>query len=138
MIELEIFKTLDSQRVGKYKFFENSITIGSSPHCQIFIPDDDLTEEHIILKIEGVKLYLYQSQDQYCHVNKMRTTGRKTLKLTDSIKINNTEFKLLNFLEEKLKTRKQQLNDRINEIEKTDKDLITLLQKLSETDEKLF
>ncbi len=41
-------------------------------------------------------------------------------------------------LEEKLKTRKQQLNDRINEIEKTDKDLITLLQKLSETDEKLF
>ena len=138
MIEFEILKTPDSQRIGKYKFFENTIIIGSSPLCQVFIPNDDLMQEHITIKIDGVKLYLYQKDDHYCHVNNMRTTGRKTLKLTDIIKINNTELKLLNFLEEKYKTRKQYLNDRINEIEETDKDLIPLLQKLSETDEEFF
>ncbi len=131
MIEIEILSSNDPDRVGKYQIFHNEMTIGAQKDNFIYLPTDEVPKELFMMNIQENKLHLKLMQEDITfHLNGKITKISKQLKIGDIIKLNNFSFKITNYIEEKVITRKEFLNNKVEEIGKSDHDLLNLIQAL--------
>jgi hypothetical protein len=133
MIDLEITTSIDEKRIGRYTFHKDDISFGIDQHDELLSEDTGILPSHITIVIEEFKLYVYLHKDvEYILVNGKRTTAPKLLKAKDVITIDGTQIKINNFLIEKHKTRKEFLNNKVEELKKSNSSLIPVLQVLNE------
>jgi hypothetical protein len=133
MIDLEISKSTEEKRLGRYIFHKDYISFGVDQYDELLTEDPKILPAHISIVIEEFKLYVYLHEDvEYILVNGKRTTAPKLLKAKDTITIDDTHIIINNFLIQKNKTRKEYLNEKVEELKINNSPLIPVLQILNE------
>jgi len=133
MIELKITQSKDFDRIGEYYFGTDLIHIGTAVDtCHLYLPLEDITDPFINIEISENKLYAIPEQEGiYFHVNGKKTTGKKLIKVKDIISIGSTHFELISFAQEIYKTKKEFLNNKVQQLQDENSELISILQNLS-------
>jgi len=98
MIEIIFLSSPDSEVLGNYKVFYDSLSIGRSQKNDLIIEDPKVLDFHIILTsskngliCEGAAESIsFRANDQYFK-------GKKTFNKKDKIKIGNTIFEIVDF-----------------------------------------
>ncbi len=97
MIELEFTHSPDNEIIGKYKIFKQKITIGTLKDNIIIINDDKIKKLHLVFEVTAHGLAIYDYQRCYYLSNGKKISGKKLHQQNDTIKIGDTQFKILNF-----------------------------------------
>lgn len=139
MIELRILHCLDNNRLGEYLFCKDNIDIGKSIETNdIPLPHDSIENHFLKLQIREGQLYAMAHQEGiYFHVNGKKTTGKKLLKRHDRIKVGTTDFEIISFSKEILKSKKEFLNMKVKMLQDNNSEILSLLQSLSDYETKL-
>jgi len=96
MIELNFLSSPDSEVIGPYKAFYDSISIGTSPKNDIIIEDPKVSDFHILLTASKDGLIcegIDESKD--FQANDKQFKGKKKLAKKEKIKIGNTLFEIV-------------------------------------------
>ena len=132
MIEIEIIRDPDLKRLGTYRFYKNEITYGSDQYDELLSFTPNVFAKHLSFEVTENHLMLSPHENiESFHVNGKRTTAKKSLKKGDKVSVGETEFKILNFSLESEMTRKKHLNQRVQDLNKKNPEVIKLLQHLN-------
>ncbi len=129
MIILEIIQSKDTRKMGHFKFFQNSIILGPTIDYDLPLPLEG--QDSLQIKIEDKKLILHIPQGVIVHVNKLRTSGQKTLTKEDLIQVETNQLVIKDFQKTIYTSRKEKLNENIEKIETQYSELIPILQEIS-------
>ena len=132
MINLEITKSTDQNSIGPYKFNRNTIRIGSK-NGDIIICEKSINPLHLILSVHEQNLYCsHDSSTDHFHLNNIRIEGSILVKIGDEIKIGQTIFKVLEFVETPIPNFKKIMQNNINDVINKDKKKVDLFHQLEE------
>lgn len=131
MIEVKVIESEDISKLGNFKFFMEKITIGSDIENNLFISSSAFPKSALKLFIEDNKFYSEAHKDiDYYHVNGKKTTGRKLLKVGDSVKISSSVFEVINFLQDPIESKSEILNKRVEQLQNEGSPLIEIMQSM--------
>ena len=129
MITLEIIQSIDTKKMGHFTFHQNEISLGVEMSNDLPVP---LDENHTyLIQIKENSLFLTTPENVIVHVNKLRTTGTKTLRREDLIEIDTIQLVIKDFRETQFTSRKEKLNENAEKLSQNHPDLIPILQELS-------
>jgi hypothetical protein len=98
MIEINFLDSSDKEIIGKYKFFYDTISIGTSNQNDLIIQDLNLNESHLTLSITNGTISCEGIGEFSSFIYKSKTfKGKKAFIKKDQIKIGNTTFEIVDF-----------------------------------------
>ncbi len=111
MIQLTVNTSLDINKIGEMAFNKNLIYIGNDHLCDLYLKEDKILANHLIIEIVESKMIIHPHKDiEYFLVNGKRSTGHKFVSPGNKVKIGDTEFTITNFIETNYTPIKEQLN----------------------------
>lgn len=127
MICIEVTKSPDSNVLGSFKYFQNQIYLGNKAE-NLCIGDDSLLATHIMLEVVEKELLIHPMKNiNFYHINGKRASVVKKIRISDSITIGETTFKILDFAESIKESKKKILNAKLDElIEKNSTRLLSI------------
>jgi hypothetical protein len=132
MINLNIIKAKDPDRVGQFRFFKNLISIGCNIKNEVYLPKENFKKNSFRIECIEDKLIITPNDNvDNFHVNGKLTTTYKYLQIGDIIKFQEAEFKILDFQFQNLKSEQKLLNEVIAKADPNDaefNDIINLLR----------
>jgi len=131
MIEVDIINSSDHNRVGRYTFQKNKISFGSGGSDELLESESNIIPEHINFEIVDSKIFLnIHNNVDYVLVNNKRTTAKKFLKAGDVITILSSQIKLITFSKNIIQTRKDFLNNQVEQIKENSPELLSVLRSI--------
>lgn len=98
MIKLKVTHFHNKLFLGEYTFDKNRVQIGSSISNDIVIDSKKFLDIHFYLEVNQNKLMIYHDQKiAHFHLNGKRSKGSHFIKVGDTIKSYDLEFKILLF-----------------------------------------
>ena len=98
MIEINLLNSSDKEINGKYKFFYDTISIGTSNKNDLIIQDLTLNETHLTLSITNDTLTCEGGGEASSFIYNSKTfKGRKAFIKKDKIKIGDSTFEIVDF-----------------------------------------
>jgi hypothetical protein len=98
MIEINFLNSSDNEIIGKYKFFYDAISIGTSNQNDLIIQDLNLNQSHLTLSITNDTITCEGVGESSIFIYRSKTfKGRKAFIKKDQIKIGNTTFEIVDF-----------------------------------------
>ncbi|MCT4642595.1 MAG: hypothetical protein N4A33_09905 [Bacteriovoracaceae bacterium] len=130
MINIEILDSIDSNQIGIHNFDKNEITI-SNKKSDIIISKEACPI--IVFKIINNNLFLINPLEQEnLLVNQKYISSTHKLSPSDIITTDRLTIKVLHFKETIFQSRKELLNKRSLCLDKNNKELIELIERLKE------
>lgn len=135
MIQLTVKKSNDINKLGTVIFNKNLIYVGNDHLCDLYIIEEGLLANHLIIEIAEGNLIAHPNKKiDYFHVNGKRSTGHKILTVGNLVKIGNTEFTIDNFVETQYKTIKEELNQITDKLIQDESKLLDIIQEIQGAD----
>lgn len=131
MINLEIVDSPDENVVTSFNFYNNQIYIGRDSG-DLHINDPELLKNHVMLETIENELFIHpQKHVVFFLINGKRATTLRKLKISDKIKLGKTTILIKSFKETYRKTKKQILNERLNQLIESDSPLLPIIESLN-------
>lgn len=131
MIELEILKADDHNRIGHYIFYKDQLSFGSSQEDDLLSFNTHTIPKHILFKLKDAHIYVHLNNTiKHIHVNGKKTTSLKKIKTADIIEIADTQMRVTAFSKENNITRKDFLDRRVSELRENPIELVSILQSI--------
>lgn len=135
MIQLTVNSSKDINKVGTVTFNKNLIYVGNDHLCDLFICEENLLSNHLIVEIVENKMIIHPHKDiEFFLVNGKRSTGHKFVNVGNKVKIGETEFSIDNFVETTYSSVKDNLNKLTDELIKSESPLLDVIQKIQSSD----
>ena len=134
MIKLKVLNTPDKDKIGINVFYKNLIYIGSNYSSDLYIHDELIVSNHLIIEIVDSRLILHKNKSiSSILINGKINTGHKVLNIGNKIKIGHTEFAIEDFSFTQRMTLKEKLNDLTEKFIQEDSPVLDLLSKIQES-----
>jgi hypothetical protein len=131
MIHFEILKSPDSSMITKIEFFQNVIYIGKTKG-NIILNDTSLLESHVMIEVINNDLIIHpQKNVDYYLIDGKRATSIRKIKTNQVITIGQTSFKIINFEETKLKSKKNTLDEKLNILIESNSSRLEIIEDLA-------
>jgi len=131
MIEFEITDSPDQNIIAKFKLYKNAIYLGSKSK-DLSITDSGLQSLHLLLEVPEKELLIHPMKGvDFFLINNKRSTSIKRVKKNDTIKIGNTFLKILDFEFEEILSKKDYLNQKMNQLIEENSNLLPIIETLS-------
>ena len=131
MIHFEILKSPDAGMITKIEFFQNVIFIGKTKG-NIIIADPSLSESHVMIEVINNDLIIHpQKNVDYYLIDGKRATSVRKIKPDQVITIGQTSFKIINFEESKIKSKKNTLDEKLNSLIETNSSRLAIIESLA-------
>lgn len=131
MIQLTVNTSLDKNKIGETIFNKNLIYIGNDHLCDLYIKEDQILANHLIIEIVESKMIIHPHKDiEFFLVNGKRSTGHKFVVPGDKVKVGETEFTITNFIETVYTPAKEQLNKLTDELINEESPLLDIIQEI--------
>ena len=129
MITITITASSDSDRLGEFKFFKDLIYVGSNHDADVYLPSDEVKNNHIFIEIIEEKLIVHLGRDiDHILVNGKRTSTFKKLKIGDVIGIGYTKLRVDSFEESKTLSTKELTKQRLASLENHNPQLFKVIK----------
>ncbi len=133
MIVIEVLECPDQDYLGQFSFYKSFIRIGSGQSVEFCLNDKQIKKNHLVLDIQDNQLNAAASEESDLFwVNGKRTAGIKSLKVGDTIQIGETKFKIVNFLNMPIESKRERLNRNTEELIKSNSPLLSYIKNLQE------
>jgi len=139
MIEIEITKSVDIDFLGKWQFHKNNIYIGY-PLADVAYPPIDLSYAFLIEVLPEAIQVIPHPKLEFWLLNSKRSTQQRTIKIGDSLKVGDLEFKITQAQFEETFSKKTVLDERLKDLVKTEDEslmLISLINKKVKSSENI-
>lgn len=131
MIHFEILKSPDENVLEQFHFYQNQIYIGRT-HGDLWINDRELKTSHFMLEVIGSDLLFHpQKEVSYYLINGKRSTAIRKLKVNDQVTVGDSVIKILAFSETEKESKKQILNQKLNNLIETNSPRLSVIEALS-------
>jgi hypothetical protein len=131
MIHFEVIKSPDENVLAKFNYFQNQIYIGKN-HGDLWINDKELFNTHIMLEVIGNDLLVHpQKEVPFYLINGKRASAIRKLKVGDQITIGQTILQISVFAESEKESKKQILNEKLNQLIETSASRLSVIEALS-------
>ena len=131
MIYFEVIKSPDENVLAKFNYFQNQIYIGRN-HGDLWINDKELFNTHIMLEVIGNDLLVHpQKEVTFYLINGKRASAIRKLKVGDQITIGQTILQISVFAESEKESKKQILNEKLNQLIETSASRLSVIEALS-------
>lgn len=131
MIKLEITESPDNNVISAFTYFQNQIYLGRNSG-DLWINDNELLTSHIMLEVIDKDLLIHpQSGVEYYLLNGKRASVIRKLKMNDKITIGKTVIRILGFEETKRPSKKELLNNKLNQLVEENSSRIPVVESLS-------
>lgn len=132
MIEIEILKTTNLERLGTYTIHKNIIYIGNHYNNDIYLPETEFINNNFFIECVEDKLIIHPHKDlDRFHINSKIVTTYKYLNIGDEIEYLGTKLKIISFEYELTTKRKDLLNKAVADLDKTIPEKLQILELLS-------
>lgn len=133
MISIDIIKAQDSNLLGNYQFYKSIIYIGSSHISDIYCPNSELNDIHFFIEVVDNKLILHLNKEtDHVLVNSKRTIQFKNISKGSIIEAAGIKFKVIDFSEEEIVTKRDKLNSIVSTLKQDNPELLEIVSMLSE------
>lgn len=133
MIKIEVTSSNDTDRLGYFLFYKDLIYVGSNHDADLYIPDDQISNNHIFLEVVDTKLLTHLGRGvEFMLINGKRTTSFKTLRVGDSVSLNTLTFKVLEYEASKYGSISNFLKERVSDVKANEPELMELLKTLGD------
>jgi hypothetical protein len=110
---------------------KNELHLGKD-NGDLFIADSELCSNHIMLEVQGTDLLIHpQRQVEHYLINGKRATAIRKLKVNDEVTIGKTIFRILDFSETTIESKKNILNQKLNKLIEEDSPRLAVIEKLN-------
>lgn len=131
MIRFQIIKSPDLTVTTEYCFLKNELHLGKD-RGDLYIADPDLRSNHVMLEVQGNDLLIHpQRQVEYYLINGKRTTAIRKLKANDEVTVGGTVFRILDFTETMVESKKNILNQKLNQLIEEDSPRLAVIERLN-------
>ncbi|MAZ48739.1 MAG: hypothetical protein CME65_09255 [Halobacteriovoraceae bacterium] len=130
MIELEILKSSDPNRLGIIKFFKNELKVGAHISNDVILEQTNLEFSATLDLTNKNQFYFSPKSDIEYHVNKNKINSKKVIKVGDIIEICGTQLKVLSFNYMNPPDKKSLLNKRLGELKEQKSPFLKVLKEL--------
>ena len=131
MISLEIVKSPDLNVVGSFRYFQNQIYLGRT-QGHLWIDDIALNPSHLMLEVIAQDLLIHPQRGvEFYLVNGKRSTAIRKIKMNDLVTIGETTIKIHAFTETLRESKKQILNNKLNQMIENNSSQLTVIESLT-------
>jgi hypothetical protein len=131
MIHLEIISSPDSNILAQFQFFQNEVYLGRSSG-NLHIHDPALLGSHVMVEVVEKDLIIHpQKGIDFYLIDGKRSSSIRKIKTGQIITIGTTTFKVLNFEETQNQTKKQILDEKLNQLIEGNSPRLAVIEKLA-------
>ncbi len=132
MIRVKVENDLDLNRNGEYIFYFNSITVGSNIDSQLYFPNNNISDKHLLFEISKTgHQAILTGEAEYFHVNGKRTLKSKSITTGSIIEFNQIKIQILDISFTEIITTREALNKITQEEVPNNPNLAELLLELT-------
>ncbi len=131
MIQFEILESPDQEAISTFEYFHNLIYIGRTSG-NITIQDHSLLSSHLMIEVLGNEVIVHPQKDvEFYLINGKRATTPRKIKVNDRITIGKTILKLTSFAETPEQSKKDVLNQKLQELIDTGSQKLNVVESLT-------
>ena len=131
MIHLEIISSPDSNILAQFQFFQNEVYLGRNSG-NLHIHDPALLGSHVMVEVVEKDLIIHpQKGIDFYLIDGKRSSSIRKIKTGQIITIGTTTFKVLNFEETQNQTKKQILDEKLNQLIEGNSPRLAVIEKLA-------
>ncbi len=131
MIHLEIISSPDSNILTQFHFFQNELYLGRNSG-NLHIQDPALLGSHVMVEVVEKDLIIHpQKGVEFYLIDGKRSSTIRKIKTGQVITIGTTSFKVLNFEETQNRTKKQILDEKLNQLIDENSPRLVVIEKLA-------
>ena len=131
MIHLEIISSPDSNILTQFQFFQNEVYLGRNSG-NLHIQDQALKGSHVIVEVVEKDLIIHpQKGVEFYLIDGKRSSTIRKIKTGQIITIGTTTFKVVNFEETQNRTKKQILDEKLNQLVEENSPRLAVIEKLA-------
>ena len=133
MFELKLTNHSNSDFDGTRTIYKNLVYFGSDYSCDLFTPGKNILPIHGFIEIIGSKLLLHlHDKVESIHLDGKLTTSMRYFRVGQTIKFENYEITVSNFLENHYPTIREKLNELTDELIKAGGKDLEILKSIQE------
>lgn len=134
MIRLNVEQTNSEERMGEYLFEKNLIYIGNNIDADLYLEDNELNSNHIIIEIVDGQLIAHAgTKTEAFWVDGKITTKFKFLSPGNKIKAGKSVINVVEFSPTKRQTKRELLNKNTDELLKEKNELLDVIKSIRES-----
>jgi hypothetical protein len=131
MIHLEIISSPDSNILTQFQFFQNELYLGRNSG-NLHIQDPALLGSHVMVEVVEKDLIIHpQKGVEFYLIDGKRSSTIRKIKTGQIITIGTTTFKVVNFEETQNRTKKQILDEKLNQLVEENSPRLAVIEKLA-------
>jgi hypothetical protein len=131
MIHLEIISSPDSNILTQFQFFQNELYLGRNSG-NLHIQDPALLGSHVMVEVVEKDLIIHpQKGVEFYLIDGKRSSTIRKIKTGQIITIGTTTFKAVNFEETQNRTKKQILDEKLNQLIEENSPRLAVIEKLA-------
>jgi hypothetical protein len=131
MIQFEITSSADENVIAPFCFHQNQIYLGRSIG-DLLIKDHEIRNSHMMIEVIGSELLIHPQKDvEFYLLNAKRASMIRKVKIGDVVTIGKTTFKIIAFNETKRATKKEILNEKLNELIEENSSCLPVIESLT-------
>ncbi len=131
MIKFEIIESPDLEVLSTFEYFHNLIYIGRTSG-NLTIQDPGLLKSHLMLEVVDQEMIVHpQKEVEYYLINGKRATTPRRVKPGEVVSIGSTKIKLISFDETPAFSKKNILNQKLNELIENGSQKLPVVEALS-------
>jgi hypothetical protein len=131
MIHIEIISSPDSNILTQFQFFQNELYLGRNSG-NLHIQDPVLLGSHVMVEVVEKDLIIHpQKGVEFYLIDGKRSSTIRKIKTGQIITIGTTTFKVVNFEETQNRTKKQILDEKLNQLVEENSPRLAIIEKLA-------
>ncbi len=131
MIKFEIIESPDLEVLSTFEYFHNLIYIGRTTG-NLTIQDPALLKSHLMIEVVDQDVIVHpQKEVEFYLINGKRSTTPRKLRAGEIVTIGSTKMKLISFEETPAFSKKNILNQKLNELIESGSQKLPVIEALS-------
>ncbi len=131
MIKFEILESPDHEVLSTFEYFHNLIYIGRTSG-NLTIQDPALLKSHLMLEVVGQDVIVHpQKSVEFYLINGKRATTPRKLHTGETVSFGNTKMKLISFEETAAYSKKNILNEKLDQLIESGSQKLPVIESLS-------
>ena len=131
MIKFEILESPDQEVLSTFEYFHNLIYIGRTSG-NLTIQDPTLLKSHLMLEVVGQDVIVHpQKSVEFYLINGKRATTPRKLRAGETVSFGNTKMKLIAFEETAAYSKKNILNEKLDQLIESGSQKLPVIEALS-------